>query len=83
MAKRVNPYTSTSIGKEVLSVLNNLQAYIKEDFNTNVSHQNINDLAIKKAWDDKENFANELVNIDPDLVAYRQLQEKLKIRGLL
>lgn len=78
MAKkpRVNPYTSTSIGKDKLVLLNEFQTYIKEHFNLSVSHQNINDLALERAWAEKEAFGKALQDQDPELQEYRRLQAK-------
>lgn len=78
MAKkpRVNSYTSTSIGKDKLVLLNDFQAYLKEHYNLTVSHQAINDMALERAWATKEEFGKALQEQDPELVEYRRLQAK-------
>jgi hypothetical protein len=81
MAKRITSYTSTSIGKDKIEVLNSLQSYIKEQLGLSITNQQVVDLAIDRAWAQKDEFCKEFGDHDPDLLAYLQLQAKLKARG--
>jgi hypothetical protein len=81
MTKRVNTYTSTSIGKDKLVLLGEFQQYLKERFKLTVTHQMINDLALDRAWADKEAFGQALQEQDPEMLEYRRLQAKFGALG--
>jgi hypothetical protein len=82
--KRVNNYTSTSISKDKVPLLNELQKYVKEHHNTTVTHQHIIDLAVQLAHDDLKAFVQRLLKENnPKMQAYLKLQAELKAEGHL
>lgn len=79
--KRINTYTSTSIGRDKVPVLNELREFLRDRHGIAATHQNIIDFAIDRAWAQREEFAKEYADLDPEMVAYLKLQAKLKAAG--
>jgi hypothetical protein len=82
--KRTNPYTSTSIGKDKVHLLTELQKHAKSQHGKYITHQSIIDLAVQIAADDRDAFIKRLLDEDdPRMKAYLKLQAELKAAGKL
>jgi len=84
MAKEVT-YTSTSISKTHLALINEMKQYVADTYNVNVTSQQINDFAIDllRAQRDKLKELADAQVVDPDVRAYLRMQEKLRAAGKL
>lgn len=79
--KRIVNYTSTAVSITHYQFVKDIKQYALEVLNTNMTSQQVMDIALELTWKHKEEIQKFLPN--PDVEAYLALRAKLIAAGML